>query len=71
MRRPLTTPLDVAHLGGDHEAEVSRQILVGYERWPQAEPDAWGNPNDAAAVSARGLHRRLDAEERAAGVEPW
>lgn len=60
-----------AHLAGDHEAEITRQIIAGYERIPQSTPDEWGDPSEFTASTARDLHRRLDAEERAAGHEPW
>lgn len=60
-----------AYLSDDHEAEISRQIIAGYERIPQATPDAWGEPEELTAAAARTAHRRLDAEERAAGHEPW
>lgn len=30
-----------AHLAEDHDAEISRQIVAGYERVPQANPDEW------------------------------
>lgn len=60
-----------AYLGQDHEAEISRQIIAGYERIPQAATDEWGNPPGFMAAAARVLHRRIDAEERAEGHEPW
>lgn len=60
-----------AHIGDDYEAEISRQIIAGYERMPQSTPDEWGEPSSFAAVAARDLHRRLAAEEEAAGHEPW
>lgn len=60
-----------AHLAGDHDAEISRRIITGYERVPQATPDEWGDPTELADRAARDLHRRLEAEERAAGHDPW
>ena len=60
-----------AHLSDDHEAEISAQIIAGYERTPQSTPDDWGDMSDVAASAARDLHRRLDAEERAAAHPPW
>ncbi len=60
-----------AHLEADHDAEVSRRIIDGYAERPQASLDEWGSP-DAAGIAAAGhLHRRLDAEERQAGHDPW
>lgn len=60
-----------AHLAEDNDAEISRQIVAGYERVPQATPDEWGDPSELAAAAANDLHRRLDAEERAGGHGPW
>lgn len=60
-----------AHLGGDVDQEITRRIVAGYERVPQSTPDEWGDPHLLAAVTSRDAHRRLDAEERAAGHEPW
>lgn len=59
------------YLAGDYEAEISRRIVAGYERLPQATPDDWGDPAGFGAGAARELHRRLDAEERAGGHPPW
>ncbi|MGI8939889.1 MAG: ribbon-helix-helix protein, CopG family [Iamia sp.] len=53
-----------AHLGQDHDAEISRRIIEGYERTPQATPDEWGAPGDLTSAATRDLHRRLDVEER-------
>lgn len=60
-----------AHLDADHQGEVSRRIMAGYERVPQSEPDAWGDPTTVLEARARDLHRRVDAEEETAGAEPW
>lgn len=60
-----------AHLASDYDSEISRQILAGYERIPQSTPDEWGDPTQFIAAAARDAHRRLDAEERLAGHEPW
>lgn len=59
------------YVAEDHEAEISRRIIAGYERIPQSTPDDWGDPAAFTAAGARDLHRRLDAEEHAAGHEPW
>jgi len=58
-------------LGADREAAVGRAIADGYRRLPPATPDEWG---DLAAMTDRAtadLLHRLDAEERAAGHDPW
>ncbi|MGH8906571.1 MAG: CopG family transcriptional regulator [Egibacteraceae bacterium] len=60
-----------AYLADDYDSEVTRQIIAGYERIPQSTPDEWGDPTAFTSATARSLHRRLDAEERAAGHEPW
>lgn len=60
-----------AHLADDHEAEISGQILAGYERIPQSTPDEWGAPSDFITGATRDLHRRVDAEERRVGQPPW
>lgn len=59
------------HLAADYDAEISRRIIEGYEAIPQARPDAWGDLDAVKAASVRDAHLRLDAEERAAGHDPW
>jgi len=56
-----------AHLA----SSVGHAVADGYRRIPPATPDEWGAPGDVADASARELLHRLDAEERAAGAEPW
>ncbi|MGI8750043.1 MAG: ribbon-helix-helix protein, CopG family [Thermoleophilaceae bacterium] len=58
-------------LGRDREREIGAQIAEGYRRIPQGEPDEWGDLSGAADHSHRETLRRLDAEERAAGYDPW
>ncbi len=58
-------------LSHDREREIGEQIAEGYRRIPQGEPDEWGDLSDAAEHSHRETLRRLDAEERAAGHDPW
>lgn len=60
-----------AHLASDQDSEISRQIMEGYDRIPQATLDAWGEPVAFTSRAAADLHRRLEAEEQAAGHEPW
>lgn len=52
-------------------AAVGERIADGYRRIPQAHPDEWGDPMDSAEIATGELLQRLDAEERAAGHEPW
>lgn len=60
-----------AFLAERGEAAITRAIVEGYRRVPPVTPDDWG---DLAAQAERAtletLHR-LDAEEEAAGLEPW
>jgi len=60
-----------AYLHDEQDAELSRRIVEAYTRVPQAEPDEWGDPGEIARDGAARVMRRLDAEERAAGHEPW
>lgn len=60
-----------AYLDADVDAEISHRIVEGYERMPQAASDGWGDVAAWRAETAARLHRRLDAEERAAGHRPW
>ncbi len=60
-----------AHLAGDLDEEIARRIIAGYERIPQATADEWGDPERMSSATTRDAHRRLDAEEGAAGHDPW
>lgn len=50
---------------------VGEQIAEGYRRIPQTQPDEWGDLAVANDIATEELAQRLDAEERAAGHEPW
>jgi predicted DNA-binding protein len=52
-------------------AAVGARIADGYRRIPQAQPDEWGDLAAASDIATGELMARLDAEERAAGHEPW
>lgn len=52
-------------------AAVGERIAAGYRRVPPARPDEWGDVETAADVATGELLARLDAEERAAGHDPW
>ena len=52
-------------------AAVGERIADGYRRIPQAQPDEWGDLAAASDIATGELMARLDAEERAAGHEPW
>ncbi len=58
-------------LRSDSERAIGEQIAEGYRRIPQGEHDEWGDVEAAAEGAHRRTLRRLDAEERAAGHEPW
>jgi hypothetical protein len=52
-------------------AAVGERIAEGYRRIPQAQPDEWGDLAAELDIATGELMARLDAEERAAGHEPW
>lgn len=60
-----------AHIAEQARDSIGRRIADGYRRIPPATPDEWGLPEGFADASARELLERLDAEERAAGLDPW
>jgi predicted DNA-binding protein len=70
-RSALVREAVAAYLHDEQEAELSRRIVEAYTRVPQAEPDEWGHPGEIGREGALRVMRRLDAEERAAGHEPW
>ena len=59
------------HVAGQAERSVGRQIAEGYARVPPATPDEWGDLSQLTDQATVDLLVRLDAEERAAGHEPW
>ena len=58
-------------LSQDQEALVGEQIVEGYKRIPPASPDEWGDLEKLTDKAAVDVLHRLDAEESAAGREPW
>lgn len=61
----------IAFLAERGEAATTQAIVEGYRRVPPVTPDDWG---DLAAQGERATLetlQRLDAEEQAAGLEPW
>ncbi len=50
---------------------VGDQIVEGYKRIPPASPDEWGDLEQLTDKAAVDVLHRLDAEESAAGHEPW
>lgn len=59
------------HFAQAREAEIGRQIADGYRRVPPGTPDEWGDLESLGDRANRDLLRRLEAEERRAGVGPW
>ena len=59
------------HLAASAEAIITRSIVDGYTRVPQATPVEWGPLDAQADRSTAEAGRRLSEEERAAGHEPW
>ena len=70
-RSALIRELVIDGLKQGEAAAVGERIADGYRRLPQALPDEWGDPIVTADVATRELLVRLDAEDRAAGHEPW
>ena len=58
-------------LADDEDARVAAAIIEGYRRVPPGTPDEWGDIEAQMDVLTEDTLRRLEAEERAAGVEPW
>jgi plasmid stability protein len=58
-------------LRDDEQRRIGEAIAAGYRRVPQSVPDDWGDPAELSDRLARDTMRRLDAEERASGFEPW
>jgi Arc/MetJ-type ribon-helix-helix transcriptional regulator len=60
-----------AHLAEHREDAIGRAIAEGYRRIPPATPDGWSDLETTADVEGHALAQRLDAEERAAGLDQW
>ena len=58
-------------LADDEEARIDAAIVEGYRRIPAGTPDEWGDLEAHLDQNTRETLRRLDEEERQAGVEPW
>ncbi len=58
-------------LKDDRERAIGEQIAEGYRRIPQGATDEWGDLSESARAATSRVLERLDAEERAAGFEPW
>ncbi len=70
-RSALIRDVLAEHLANSAEALVTKQIIEGYQRIPPTTPDQWGDLGQASERSWLELAQRLDAEEAAAGLEPW
>lgn len=51
--------------------EIGEAIAAGYRRIPQSTPDEWGDLSKLTESATAQTFQRLDAEERAAGIDPW
>jgi hypothetical protein len=70
-RSALIREAVAAFLAERRELVLGQQIVEGYRRVPQATPDEWGDLDGQANASTLETLRRLDAEERGAGLDPW
>ena len=70
-RSALVRELVTSGLAAARRDVVGEQIAAGYRRIPQATVDEWGDLSVQADAAAGALLRRLDAEEREAGLEAW
>jgi len=70
-RSALIRELLCEALSEDRERQIGEAIAEGYRRTPEDTPDEWGSPTEFNRRSNREMLRRLDAEERAAGFDPW
>jgi predicted DNA-binding protein len=70
-RSALIREFVVEGLEQSSAAAVGERIAAGYRRIPQGQPDEWGDLAADLDVANDELLARLDAEERAAGCEPW
>jgi hypothetical protein len=51
--------------------EIGEAIAAGYRRVPQSTPDEWGDLSQLTDATTAQTFHRLDAEERAAGLDRW
>ena len=51
--------------------EIGEAIAAGYRRVPQMTPDEWGDLSKLTEATTAQTFQRLDAEERAAGLDRW
>lgn len=59
------------HLAERASERVGREIVEGYTRVPPGEPDGWADLDDVLDRAQVDTLQRLDAEEAAAGHDPW
>lgn len=70
-RSALIRDLLTEALARSSDRPIGAAIADGYRRVPQATPDEWGDLVGAGDASTREMLQRLDAEEAAAGFDPW
>lgn len=56
------------YLDAEGQAERIRRYVEGYQRVPPATPDTWGDLEREADLHGHELAKRLDTEEREAGL---
>jgi hypothetical protein len=59
------------HLAGSVDAAITTRIVEGYKKRPRQPSTNGAGLAEQSARAAREVAKRLDAEERAAGLEPW
>jgi len=57
------------YLSSTREAEITAQLIAGYERTPQNTVDEWGDLTEQLRYNAQRTLERLEAEERESGNE--
>ncbi len=63
-----------AYLAADREGQIEQRIIEGYTRMPQGgeyDVDEWGDLGAMVLALAESTFRRIEEEERAAGLDPW
>ncbi len=70
-RSALIRDAVTAYLVEAREAALTRELVAGYTRVPAAALDDWGDLDRQRFEASLATMRRLGAEERSAGLEPW
>lgn len=70
-RSALIRGILLEHLDALARDSIGIRIADGYRRIPPGTPDEWGEVDRITDQATADLLARLDAEERAAGRDPW